>query len=222
VTNTQARNVFADPPATLPRLEDCSFYHSIDLPGLGLQVGSWDLRGRYDEYFGECDFSGERVLDLGMASGALAFELERRGAREVVGFDLDDGQNYDCRLPADEGALEEFRSWVQRVKNGFWLARGLLGSHVKVAYGHVRSLPEDLGWFDTVMMGNILQHLQDPVGAVLQAVQHTDHRDHRGRLASRDRRRPRVHGHVRSAAPVLLVPGETSVVAIASAPLGVC
>ena len=25
------------------------------------------------------------------------------------------------------------------------------------------------------MMGNILQHLQDPVGAVLQAIQHTDH-----------------------------------------------
>jgi len=71
------------------------------------------------------------VLDLGTASGALAFEMERQGAREVVGFDLDDGQNYDRRLPVDVAASREFRDWVQRVKNGFWLARGLLGSQVK-------------------------------------------------------------------------------------------
>jgi len=49
VTNTQGRHLFADPPATLPRVEDCSFYHSIDLPRLGLQAGSWDLRGHCDE-----------------------------------------------------------------------------------------------------------------------------------------------------------------------------
>ena len=171
----QSRNLLASPPPTLPKLEDCTFYHSIDLPGLGLQAGSWDLRGHYDEYFGGNDFAGKRVLDLGMASGALAFEMERRGAREVVGFDLDVGLTYDCRLPVDDATLEEFRRGVQRVKNGFWLAHGLLQSQVRVVYGHASSLPDDLGWFDTIMMGNILQHLQDPVGAILQAVQHADH-----------------------------------------------
>ena len=32
-----------------------------------------------------------------------------------------------------------------------------------------------LAAFDTIMVGNILQHLQDPVGAVLQVVGRTDH-----------------------------------------------
>jgi SAM-dependent methyltransferase len=166
---------FVEAPAVLPRLEDCSFYHSLDLPGYGPQIGQWDLRGHYDEYFAGHNFADERVLDLGTASGALAFEIERRGAREVVGFDLDDGLSYDCRLPVDDLRLAEFRSGVTRVKNGFWLARSALGSKVKVVYGHLGNLPAELGWFDTVMMGNVLQHLQDPVGAVLQAIRHTDH-----------------------------------------------
>jgi SAM-dependent methyltransferase len=172
---TSTRSLLVDPPATPPKLEDCNFYHSIDLPGVGLQVGSWDLRGHFDEYFGGHNFVGERVLDLGTASGALAFEMERRGAREVIGFDLDEGFTYDCRLPIDEAVRAEFRDGVNRIKNGFWLARHALGSQVNVVYGHVSNLPAGLGQFDTVMMGNILQHLQDPVGAVLQAIQHTGH-----------------------------------------------
>lgn len=158
--NTEHSTVFASPPTVRPSLEDCAFYHSIDLPTLGLQVGSWDLRESYTAYFGGHDFAGDRVLDIGTANGALAFEIERRGASEVVGFDLKDGFSYDCRLPADAATLDEMRRWVARVKNGLWLARDLLGSRVKVAYGHAGSLGADLGWFDTVMMGNLLQHLQ--------------------------------------------------------------
>ena len=167
--------VYARRPPEPPRLDDCSFYHSIDLPGLGLQVGQWDLRGAYDEYFGGHDFTGERVLDIGTANGALAFEIERRGAAEVVAFDLDEGLTYDCRLPTADSVLAESSRGVSQVKNAFWLAHQLLASRVKVAYGHAGSLPEALGTFDTVVMGNVLQHLQDPVGAVLQAVRRTDH-----------------------------------------------
>src|SRR4030095_945047 len=90
-------------------------------------------------------------------------------------FDLDDGISRDCRLPTDAATWAEIQRWVARVKNGFWLARDLLGSRVNVAYGHAGNLPADLGWFETVMMGNILQHLQDPIGAVLQAARHSDH-----------------------------------------------
>ena len=166
--------MFADPPDPIPSLEDCRFYHSIDLPGLGEQIGAWDLRGGYDEYFGRHDFTGERVLDIGTATGALAFEMERRGSREVVAFDLADGLNYDCRLPTDPASRAEFAQWVSMVKNGFWLAHHQLRSHVRVVYGHAETLPVDLGRFDTIMMGNVLQHLQDPVRAVLQAIRHTD------------------------------------------------
>jgi precorrin-6B methylase 2 len=54
-------------------------------------------------------------------------------------------------------------------------SRSALGSGVKVVYGHANDLPAELEAFDTIMMGNVLQHLRDPIGAVLQAVRHTDH-----------------------------------------------
>jgi 2-polyprenyl-3-methyl-5-hydroxy-6-metoxy-1,4-benzoquinol methylase len=175
VDRTAARvELWAEAP-TPARLEECSFYQSIELPGLGLQQGEWDLREGYDDYFGSHEFSGERVLDLGTANGALAFEMERRGAAEVVAFDLDEGLTYDCRLPANEETLADQRAGLARIRNAFWLAHHALGSKVKVVYGHAGDLPAELGYFDTVMMGNILQHLQDPVGAVLQAIRHTDH-----------------------------------------------
>ena len=154
---------------------DCEFYHSLDLPGIGLQQGNWDLRGGYDDYFGGHDFSGERVLEIGTASGALAFEIERRGASEVVAFDLDEGLTHDCRLPTPDEELVEFRARMAQVRNAFWLAHHLLASNVKAVYGHAGALPAELGRFDAVVMGNILQHLQDPVGAVLQAARHSDH-----------------------------------------------
>ena len=66
----------------------------------------------HTEYFGGHDFADERVLDIGTASGALAFEMERRGASEVVRFDLEDGYSYDCRLPAEAETLDEMRRWV--------------------------------------------------------------------------------------------------------------
>jgi SAM-dependent methyltransferase len=167
--------LYAQPPAERPALADCRFYHSIELPGIGLQQGFWDLRGGYDDYFAGHDFRGERVLDIGTASGALAFEMERRGASEVVAFDLDDGLTYDCRLPLSETDLAASRARLAQIKNGFWLGHRLLASRVKVAYGHVGALPAELGGFDAVVMGNILQHLQDPAGAVLQAARLTDH-----------------------------------------------
>jgi SAM-dependent methyltransferase len=170
-----ASELYVAPPEVLPDPAACNFYHRLDLPGLGAVGGQWDLRGGYDAYFGGHDFLGERVLDVGTASGALAFEIERRGAAEVVAFDLDEGATYDCRLPVDAAALEAFRDGVRQVKNGFWLAHGLLRSHVKVAYGDATALPEELGRFDTIVLGNVLQHLQNPVGAVLQAIARTDH-----------------------------------------------
>ena len=166
---------YAQPPAEPPELTDCRFYHSIELPGIGLQPGYWDLRGGYDDYFAGHDFSGERVLDIGTSSGALAFEIERRGASEVVGFDLAEGLSYDCRLPISETAVAASKAQIGQTKNAFWLGHRLLASSVKVAYGHAGALPAELGRFDSIVMGNILQHLQDPVGAVLQAARHSDH-----------------------------------------------
>jgi len=39
-------------PRFVERLEDCFFYHTTDLPGLGLVPAQWDLRGRFEDYVG--------------------------------------------------------------------------------------------------------------------------------------------------------------------------
>jgi hypothetical protein len=42
----------------------------MELPGRGVIEGrDWDLRGSVDEYLGNVDFAGQRVLEIGPASG---------------------------------------------------------------------------------------------------------------------------------------------------------
>src|SRR5437870_33821 len=68
----------------------CRWYHTMDLPELGTVGGNgWDLRATIDDYLGRFDFTGMRCMDIGSASGYLTFELERRGARQVVSVDVD-------------------------------------------------------------------------------------------------------------------------------------
>ena len=78
-------NLFA-PPRFVDRLEDCFFYHAMDLPGFGLVPAHWDLRGRFDEYIGGVDVRGKSVLDVGTATGFLSFEAEKRGDTATAAF----------------------------------------------------------------------------------------------------------------------------------------
>ena len=64
-------------PRGVPRLEDCAFYHSVDLPGHGFQPGLWDLRGNVDAYFGHVDVAGKRVLEVGTANGFLRVNVSQ-------------------------------------------------------------------------------------------------------------------------------------------------
>src|ERR1043165_9012096 len=80
-----------EPPRFVDRLEDCFFYHAMELPGFGLVPAHWDLRGRFDDYVGRVDLRGKSVLDVGTATGFLSFEAEKRGAARVVSFDQQDG-----------------------------------------------------------------------------------------------------------------------------------
>src|SRR5262245_1664122 len=75
-------------PRHVERVEDCDFYHAIDLPGLGPQKGRWDLRRDPAEYFGNVDVAGKTILDVGTGSGFIGFEMEKRGAN-LIAFDFD-------------------------------------------------------------------------------------------------------------------------------------
>jgi SAM-dependent methyltransferase len=160
-------------PRDVRRLEDCYFYHTLDLPGIGLVKGEWDLRGQFDEYIAGTDLRGKRVLDVGTASGFLTFESEKRGAREVVSFDISDAK-YQHLLPfhntpyvRDHETWRAYQTGVfDRWKNGYWMAHRAFGSKAKAFYGNVYELPEAAGPFDVAILGSVLEHLSNPVNAL--------------------------------------------------------
>ncbi|HRT07960.1 MAG TPA: class I SAM-dependent methyltransferase [Candidatus Paceibacterota bacterium] len=155
------------------RVEDpseCAFYHRMELPGLGVVGGQWDLRDVINDYLGRFDFKGKRVLDVGTASGYLTFEMEKRGA-EVVSFDMAEGEQWDLvpqRVVRREPArvAERLTAGHRRLRKGYWLAHERLGSRARVFYGNIYHLPEALGPFDVAMMGMIIGHLRDPFHAL--------------------------------------------------------
>lgn len=184
-----------------PRVESpdgCYFYHTMDLPGFGVQEGGWDLRGRFLDYVGHVDLKGRRVLDVGAASGFLTFETERHGAREVVSFDLDSAERQDLLPFAGSDYVDDHANWCRRQtaafktwQKGYWLTHRLLKSRAKVFHGDVYHLPPALGRFDVVIVGAILEHLIDPLSALYALSRHaadlivinTDYFDNTERVA---------------------------------------
>jgi SAM-dependent methyltransferase len=155
-------------PYMVSSLEECAFYQTIELPGFGVQRGAWDLRDGVDDYLSATDYSGKRVLEVGTANGFVCFELERRGA-EVVAFDLDEKFSYDI-IPAHgldvDARMHDQAEGLRKVRNAYWLAHELFKSEAKAVYGHVNRLPLELGRFDVGFVGNVLQHLENPFGAI--------------------------------------------------------
>jgi tRNA (mo5U34)-methyltransferase len=109
---------------------------------------------------------GGRCLDVGTFDGFWAFEMERRGAAEVIALDVDDpGQlDWSWETRHDPGATSD---WRARRGHRFEIARRALGSRVKRVSGSVYDLdPSVHGRFDVVFCGTLLVHLRDPVRAL--------------------------------------------------------
>ena len=154
-------------------LEECFFYHTIELPGFGLVHGQWDLRGRFDEYVGGVDVANKSVLDVGAATGFLSFEAERLGAARVVSYDMSDVRQQTLLPFKDKLYFQDHERWAELYgaemeswKNGYWLSHRLLGSRAEVFYGSVYEVPEALGQFDVVIIGSVLEHLNDQISAL--------------------------------------------------------
>jgi SAM-dependent methyltransferase len=173
MTEAKKTETLLAPPRLVERLEDCYFYHTMELPGFGLVRGHWDLRGRFEEYVGGVGVSGKSVLDVGTATGFLSFEAERLGATRVVSFDMSDvrqqafvpfkGKLYSIDR---ERWAEQYGAEIEKWKNAYWLCHRLLGSKAEVYYGDVYTLPQELGQFDATIVGALLEHLSDPVAAL--------------------------------------------------------
>ena len=104
------------PPRFVDRLEDCFFYHAMELPGLGLIPAHWDLRGRFDDYIGGVDIRGKSVLDVGAASGFLSFEAEKRGAARVLSFDQSDSAEQRFLPFKDKPYYRDHARWAEQYR----------------------------------------------------------------------------------------------------------
>jgi tRNA (mo5U34)-methyltransferase len=143
------------------------WYHTMEL-GDGIVTPGWfDLRPIVEKMPWP-DVSGKRCLDVGPYDGFIAFELERRGAAEVVAADIGHPSAWDWPLRLRESGPRKLADAAGSDPGaGFKLAKRLRGSTVERIELSVYDLnPERVGRFDVVTCGSLLLHLRDPVRAL--------------------------------------------------------
>jgi tRNA (mo5U34)-methyltransferase len=147
-------------------IDGLEWYHTIELAP-GVTTPGWhDTRAIVPQIPFPPSLEGKRCLDVGTFDGFWAFEMERRGASEVVAIDVLDP--YDWDWPA--GSDPEVIATIGRRKGkgeGFELARRELGSSVRRLERNVYDVEEsELGRFDLIFVGSLLIHLRDPARAL--------------------------------------------------------
>ena len=149
------------------RVDALLWYHSVDvMPGVATP-GWWELRHALP-LIPFPDVRGKRCLDIGTWDGFYAYEMERRGAAEVVAIDLADiaGIDYPPEVRADRH-FDPSHGDRQPRSAGFRLLHDLLDSAVEWRDLNVYDLdPATIGRFDVVNLGSLLIHLRDPVRAL--------------------------------------------------------
>jgi tRNA (mo5U34)-methyltransferase len=159
------------------------WYHGMELPGGVITPGDYDLPDTAGRIPFPDRLDGKRCLDVGTRDGFWAFEMERRGAREVVAIDLDDPDELDFPEPRPQ-LEQETRESLERRESAFGIAHRALGSSVERRDLSVYDLdPADAGRFDFAFIGTLLLHLRNPVDA-LAAIRRVLEAD--GRLMSND------------------------------------
>ncbi len=164
-TASAPQPISSDARAEIARVR--RWYHSIELaPGI-VTPGLFDLRLIVDRLPWP-DVRGKRCLDVGTSDGFLAFELERRGASEVVAVDIPSHEQWDWEAHiADLGPAYLREVSGPSIGEGFRVGRALLGSSVRLERASVYDLsPQALGRFEVVVCGSLLLHLRDPLRAL--------------------------------------------------------
>jgi hypothetical protein len=140
------------------------WYHVLELPGGVVTPGEWDLRAA-SARLPWPDLDGARCLDAGSRDGFYAFEMEGRGAAEVVSLDIDDPDLLD--FPGPRPPRELVQAELDAGNRAFELAWEALRSDVQRRHQSLYELREDeVGRFDLAVIGTLLLHLRDPVAAL--------------------------------------------------------
>jgi tRNA (mo5U34)-methyltransferase len=144
------------------------WYHTLDLPNGVTTPGEYDLRGIVDALPWPADMAGMRCLDVGSRDGFYAFEMERRGAAEVVSLDIDDPSALHFPATFAPG-IELIQKELDAGHRAFAAAASALSSEVQRLNHSVYDLHStDLGTFDFAVLGTLLLHLRDPVKALTE------------------------------------------------------
>jgi tRNA (mo5U34)-methyltransferase len=143
-----------------------TWYHTLELaPGV-LTPGWFDTRAAASAVRFPSDLTGKRCLDVGTFDGFWAFEMERRGAAEVIAIDVLDPGQWDWPYGHEPEVVDSLAE-RQAGGAGFNVAAEALGSKVQRRDLSVYDLdPDDVGVFDFVYVGSLLLHLRDPVRAI--------------------------------------------------------
>ncbi len=150
-----------------PRPRPHTWYHTIDLPDGSATPGWFDTRAAPAQVEWPAGLRSGRCLDVGTFDGFWAFEMERRGAGEVIALDVDDPAALDWSYDERPGGVERILAWKAERGPGFFEAASALGSKVHRVNRSVYDLdPAVDGTFDVVLCGSLLLHLRDPVRAL--------------------------------------------------------
>lgn len=178
---------------TVPKVldsEQCYFYHSMNFPDGSSVVGDWDLRNRFEEYTGEVKLGGKVVLDVGTASGFLAFEAEKRDA-SVISLDMPVDGDWDVvpcakndivhiedqlRARLNDRNSSKRISSIQKMRKGYFFAHNKMNSSVRFYESGIYGLSADVGFVDVSIVGSILLHLRDPFLALQRVASVTKER----------------------------------------------
>ncbi|MDX1509750.1 MAG: class I SAM-dependent methyltransferase [Nitriliruptorales bacterium] len=151
----------SDSPQASPPLPE-TWYHSLDLP-TGRTPGEFNLDVAVEDVPWP-DLTGLRCLDVATYDGYWAFEMERRGAAEVVALDIADKSEIDY-VPRRRSSVMTGPTGA-----GFAVASRAFGSRVRRVEGSAYTMsPDELGTFDVVFMGSLLAHLRAPMTVLERA-----------------------------------------------------
>ncbi len=156
----------SSPSALQEEIDQLDWYHTLELaPGV-VTPGFFDTREIVREVPLPASLTGKRCLDVGTFNGFWAFEMERRGADEVVAIDVLDPAAWDWPVRS----TTEVREAIARRHAdgmGFEIAKRELRSSVERLDRSVYDLdPAEIGEFDLIYLGSLLIHLRDPVAAL--------------------------------------------------------
>jgi tRNA (mo5U34)-methyltransferase len=139
------------------------WYHTLELGEGVVTPGMFDHRPVIDRYLMPEDLRGLRCLDIGTMDGFWAFEMERRGAAEVVALDLGDAEDLDWPISLRSVVV---KTLDETKEARFELARDAIGSKVRREVGSLYEIGSGFGTFDLVFCGDVLLHLKDPITAL--------------------------------------------------------